>query len=99
VNLDDSHLRERHDSADRLGDEILAHLGLFLDVHSAKRRRSPGLCVPEEPARSGDALGAMDERQRTAADVRHDPLGDVCVVLCKLLLGDAELRIDEPVRM
>jgi len=41
----------------------------------------------------------MDERERAAAHVRHDPLADFLVIADEVELRDAELRINRTVRM
>ena len=51
MDFDDPHLRERYDRLDRVCDEILANLRLFLDVDPAQRTRAPRFGVFQKVAR------------------------------------------------
>ena len=48
---------------------------------------------------TGNPGRAMDQRQRTAANVRKDPVTNSLVITRELKLGDVEFGIDQAVRM
>jgi len=80
VDLDDAHLGERDHGLDGVGDQVFPDLGLLLNLHAAQGVRTPLLRVLQVVAGSREARWAVDERQRSPLDVRHDPVGDALVV-------------------
>jgi hypothetical protein len=97
VDFDDPHLRERYDGLDRVGDEVLANLGLLLDSHSTQCTRAPRFGVFQEMAWRRDSRWAMDERQGSAGDMRNDPLGDALKISSKLNLRYFQVWVDHSV--
>ena len=84
VDLDDAHLRERHHGRDVVGDQVLPDFRLLLNLHASECAWPPLLRVLQIDARCRDARRAVDQCQRSALDVRHDPVGDALEVADEL---------------
>ena len=68
-------------------------------LHQCDMRIDPLPCVLLEKMRAGDAVGAAQQRQRSADDMRRDVSPDLGVVVGEALLGDACVRPVDAVRM
>ena len=99
MDLEHVHLHQREDPGEVVGDEVLAELRLLLDAHATKSGRCPDARVLHEEARLADAARATDEGERSAGDVRHDPLRDAFVVGGDVALGEAEVGIENALRV
>ena len=105
VHLQHAHLHEADERLDRVGNQILTDLGLFLNAHAPDGYRRPHLRMLHVEAAgiartaAARAIRTADQRQRPIDQMRNDPIGDCLVVASELELGCADGGEDDPVRM